>query len=1168
MVVTTGKQQSAADPSKKASTTAKARRKSSGAGGRKKLTDFNKFMQTEVARLKQENPDMPHKDRQLEQAEGEQVDEPLSSVLPLLCAGFPLAVRSLWWTGLAVSGRSQTASAQTAIIDWCLYIIRHAACSNDQTAFGVILELLSLAMSQTHDIDNDDPFFPFDLYEPLHGSRRLKESVQEPQHPLSDSHDHPRSLSSSAPGLPLDWYYNNIPTHDEMATDVASSPSKGKGVSKPLYIQGREPVDIQIDVLQAAGSSSSAGNFSLAHAWSESSPSIVDPSHIQLAHFHDPALNNSPDFLCADELENVGESSGFSAKGKGLERPPVLPPLVFMSPSLDYEGAEWPSSLSSVSMSPQTAGPSSYGSGFASIAESESGQSASIGHDVTPPVSPDAPAHIPARRRSLSNISLRSTRSLSALSISKVKVKLAASKGPGNIARKLLFRRRAETVPTPTTSPTAATASNEQTTDADLHGSNSCFMPWARDLKSCTSPPQGTLIDIDVDLSSGMIPPVSPLYRLGPPSGSAVLRTKGRSYSSPFPLTSSPFDIVPTTPAEISQPIPVNVLNHFDVYLPRELRILVLAMLVDLHEADHRRLVSSGKWTAIRAGLSRNRHVGVEKGVRELLKLSRVSKAWQSLVYDGQLWARLPRLPPSVLARLCGRAGGFVKRVEFTGLADLSSDALVEMTDGLCIEPLQSAVLAHTRITTIDLHGCTALTTRSLHYLLIRSPALQTLNVKGLAAVNNRTCAILSMHCRNLISLDASRCSNLDGEGISYLASSTLERGERLRLKVLRLTWLARVTDDMMRNLGRAAPDLEVLDLSYAVPLHNSAVEAFVSLTEEEAKEFEAVQLTAREAGRDPADPTRYWRRVTRLRHLALSSCILLTDHALSHLAHAVPRLEFLELAGIGPDLRDDGLVRLLDTTPYIRRVDLEDASEITDAILAALTPRQDASANVNANAPASLSSPLSRGAPQPPVPQPGHALEHLVISYAGNVTNDALLALIRGCTRLRALEADNTRMSSAVAREFVRRARERRLVDPALVAIDCRGVGEYAVKELTPHTRPRRGWRAWEAKKLAYLDGRDEEGLGVGQDECDETRVVLKTFYSWQTVDAVRAAREKKRKAAKRAGNGSGSSAGTADADFATGRTRWWAPSGRRSGAGSPLLLEGPDGRDGCTIM
>ena len=533
-------------------------------------------------------------------------------------------------------------------------------------------------------------------------------------------------------------------------------------------------------------------------------------------------------------------------------------------------------------------------------------------------------------------------------------------------------------------------------------------------------------------------------------------------------------------------------------------------------------------------------------------------------MYDGQLWARLPKLPLTVLARLCGRAGGFVKRIEFAGLADLDADALVDMTDGLCIEPLQSAVLSHTRVTTINLQGCTALDTRSLHHLLVRSPALQTLNVKGLSAVTNRTCAILSIHCRNLVSLDASKCDGLDGDGISCYASSALERGERLRLKVLRLTWLSRVTDDMMRNLGRAAPDLEVLDLSYASPFHNSAVEAFVSLTEEEveAGNFDTVQLTAREAGRDPTDPNRYWRRVTRLRHVAFSSCVLLTDPALSHLAHAVPKLEFLELAGIGPDLRDDGLVRLFETTPYIRRVDLEDASDITDAVLAALTPHAP---------PLSTSSQPIRGAPHTP-PQPGHALEHLVISYAGELTNDALQALVRNCTRLRTLEADNTRMNSGTMRDFVRLSRERSVADATLVAIDCRGVGEHAVKDVAAHTRPRKGWRSWEARRLGYLDGRDEERLGVGQDECDEGRVVLKTFYSWQTVDAVRTAREKRRKANRSqrlSGSGSSSASGTVmDADFATGRARWWASTPRRSGAGSPLLLEAGEGREGCTIM
>ncbi|RDX51189.1 hypothetical protein K466DRAFT_550152 [Polyporus arcularius HHB13444] len=61
MVVTTKDKQASADAAKK--TKAPPKRKTSNAGGRKKLTEFNKFMQTEVARLKEENPDMPHKER-------------------------------------------------------------------------------------------------------------------------------------------------------------------------------------------------------------------------------------------------------------------------------------------------------------------------------------------------------------------------------------------------------------------------------------------------------------------------------------------------------------------------------------------------------------------------------------------------------------------------------------------------------------------------------------------------------------------------------------------------------------------------------------------------------------------------------------------------------------------------------------------------------------------------------------------------------------------------------------------------------------------------------------------------------------------------------------------------------------------------------------------------
>ena len=487
----------------------------------------------------------------------------------------------------------------------------------------------------------------------------------------------------------------------------------------------------------------------------------------------------------------------------------------------------------------------------------------------------------------------------------------------------------------------------------------------------------------------------------------------------------------------------------------------------------------------------------------------------------------------------------------------------MDITDHLCVKPAILAELPHTHLTSINLQGCSALTTRSLHHLLIRSPALKSLFVKGLPAVTNTTCDVLAVYCPKLVTLDMSRCPNMSGEGVRSVASASVARGEHMMLKVLKLSGLKRVTDDMMEALGKAAPFLEVLDLSGARDLHNSGIEAFVSCTEQEAPRLgEIIQLTSREAGRDPGDPTRHWRRVTKLRHLSLSGCILLTDHACSHLAHAVPKLEFLELAGIGPDLRDDGLVRLLETTPFIKKIDLEDASEISDDVLEALTPLQTAPSPPTGTHAGSRTPTITEP------PEPGHALEHLILSYT-NISSEALTDLIQSCTRLRVLEADNTRMSGLVLRDFVQHARKRETTDAKIVAIDCRGVGEHAVKDLTAHTRPRIGWRSWHARKLGFLDGRDEEGLNVGQDECDPSRVVVKTFYSWQTVDAVRAVRDKKRKSGSRRGmNGSNSSTTSEDIGTSSGRARWWSPSGRRSGGpNTPTLLDMND-REGCTIM
>lgn len=538
---------------------------------------------------------------------------------------------------------------------------------------------------------------------------------------------------------------------------------------------------------------------------------------------------------------------------------------------------------------------------------------------------------------------------------------------------------------------------------------------------------------------------------------------------------------------------------------------------------------------------------------------------------DGQLWTKLdlhafPKLADSVVARLSRTGRGFVRQLDLTGHTDLATGTLAEVTSHISTQISPVGDVSHTNLTVLNLRGCPLVSTQTLHRLLICSPALRTLCLKGLACVSDITCDILAVYNPKLVSLDLSRCPNITGEGIEAYAAAVLDRGDTLELKELRLSGLKRVTDEMMALLGKAAPDLEVLDLSYARGLHNSAIEAFVACSEADAarREVEATWLSAREAGRDPNEWARVCRRVTKLRHLSLSSCIFLTDYACAHLAHAVPRLEFLELAGIGADLRDDGLVRLFGTTPYIRRVDLEDACEITDDVLVALTPEP---------APTTPTTVSARTPPPPPPPQPGHALEFLNISYAGNVTNDALLSLIERCARLTVLEADNTRISGPVVKEFVHLARARKLVDPRIVVVDCRGVGEHTVRDLAAHTRPRRGWRAHEARKLAFLDARDDEGLGVGQDECDALRVVLKTFYSWQTVDAVRAAREKKKKAA--AGSRRALAVRSADdlAEASGGRARWWSPGGRRAqvqvqSATAALPWDLPADREGCAIM
>ena len=609
-------------------------------------------------------------------------------------------------------------------------------------------------------------------------------------------------------------------------------------------------------------------------------------------------------------------------------------------------------------------------------------------------------------------------------------------------------------------------------------------------------------------------------------------------------------------------------------------------------------------------------------------------------MFDGQLWADFnlasyPLFPEELMLRIAVSSGSFVRSLNFHGLARLTVASFLEIIKSLHITPcgeneyeegeeekgdgvpnnnLSNTNIYHfnynmkkksfndnnnsiirtstvTQLTSINLAGCTGLTAQALRELLMSSPSLTEINLRGLPIVTNDTCKTIARYCPLVSSLDLSRCYYIDAEGIKLLLTPAMgaQKKKQYRygygyggntigsatgnnmspLRELRVQGLRKVGDRLLGMVGRYAPSLEVLDLSGARELQNSALEAFVSCTstffgegtDETPNPSETILLSSREAGLDPGDPTKYKRRVTKLRHLALSGCNLLSDVGVGYLAFAVPRLEILELAGIGPELRDEGLVRLLRTTPYLRCLDLDEACEITDETVEAIIPSRretdeerelglglgpvfnSASATSTSNNTSAATTTRENSSP----PEPGLHLETLNLSYASRINDDTLHTLVRSCPKLKHIELDNTRVSGTTVKAFVRLMRKRQEEGASIVVVDCRGVGENAVRDLVGSTRTRMGWRGYEAKELGYLDARDyvdhkddaidstrdedndkddsdsedeEEEynralgpLGVGTDECDEKRVTLKSYYSWQVVNAVEAARETRRK-------------------------------------------------------
>lgn len=589
--------------------------------------------------------------------------------------------------------------------------------------------------------------------------------------------------------------------------------------------------------------------------------------------------------------------------------------------------------------------------------------------------------------------------------------------------------------------------------------------------------------------------------------------------------------------------------------LPREIILSIFKNLVDLHVQEHKTAVQNGTWRGKKS--SEIRYVGAEAAVRELARLSRVSRKWQSYVLDGQLWQNLefskyPDMTQEAMINIAKAVGPFVRRLNLQGHAGLTSSVLLALSKAqrprsLTECELQGAAssgvtFAACQLEELDLEGCRQISTSALNTVLSRCPNLRKVKLGSLPCADNTTLCMLAVTATNLEYLDISRCRGVDGEGIraifaiqeteTNISAVLKERNMGSKLREFHAAGVAGLDTETLAQLGRHWPNIEVLDLSYCRDVNDAAVAALVSSEGDVVSEKGGfVTLTPRQAGSQGDDEV-VRRTFPHLRRLSLSSCRALTDRTCISLSHAAPQLEVLELANIGAGLKDVGLVKLFATVPQLQKLDLERATQITDAVLSAFTPPEshaeafglavpDRDTLMNGTRPrGSLLNMARRSASRrrqptttqedaPPsydeeavaalIPATGTHLTHLILSSANRLTAEAMLLLINRCPHLLHLEVDDTHADNEVAVQFVQLARYRKVRDAYLSLVDCRSFSRDIYSSLShaeggeSSIRPRRGSRGFAFRGFSYDDAEPAATTAV-QDGTESSGLTVPT--------------------------------------------------------------------------
>ena len=401
---------------------------------------------------------------------------------------------------------------------------------------------------------------------------------------------------------------------------------------------------------------------------------------------------------------------------------------------------------------------------------------------------------------------------------------------------------------------------------------------------------------------------------------------------------------------------------------------------------------------------------------KEVIRCSAVSKAWNKMCFDGQLWMNIDtedyyrQIPSDSLVKIITAAGPFVR--------DLNLRGCVQMRDRWGNDGQKISDVCR-NLENFSLEGC-RIDRSTVHYFLLRNSRLVHINISGLSTVNNSTMKIIAQGCQHLEHLNVSWCQHIDTKGLQKLVQacpklSDLRAGE-------------------IRGFN---------DRDFLLDLHNS--NRLERLVVNHCTDLDDVSLKILIQGLEPEiDPLTDHPMISprKFRHLDFSRCRTLTNIGIQALAHNVPHLAGLQLSHID-SLTDSALTDLLTSTPHLTHLELEELDDLTNTTLKNLAK--------------SPCAPL---------------LQHLNVSYCESLGDTGMLSVLKSCPSLCSLVMDNTRVSDLALTEAAAQLRLRDRATPtlpspvqkpntalSLVVYDCANVTWTGIREVLnrnsePHRR------------------------------------------------------------------------------------------------------------------